>query len=622
MLLLFTTGCFSAATDNSRELSVDTLDGHSQETAIDVEENQDVLFDAEMSEDKIETVEESCRDEYNFSSEDIDAFYTKTINNPGQHVSLVHINFTSTNESLDRFIMEYSVCLKEAEKQDGVSNQNLLRIKAQALIFNYRALAENTVFNPKIYKNDTHVFYLDPMSKSFYIFNHLDPKQFEEIHSISGKDFYIKLFAHGKELYIFDGVKMKKHNGVDASSLTRHNDGTGNYNRSEHFKDGQSVFYVDTSGHFKKIEGADPQTFIEKYTNFFVDKDTVYYFNGDSRVYHKIEGADPHSFSIDWGRSNPFIDTLRSDSQYAYYYDHKLGSFRKINKLNLSETYFLRWNDEKTNLISSEDGYFYITDTTSHPVKVVDVSDGELTSVYYTRYESPFFVNNNGVYYYDFLNTLVLKKLEDLDRNSFEIIVMADEHALVKDASGLYQVLFENGEFHKIDTIDNSSLEVLVNDHYNTVIKDKSGVYIIDSSGKIQHKDIEDVASFNVLDTHYRYIIAKDNNAVYIGKNNIEKIEYIDVDSFEFITYNSVIAYGKDKDHIYYVTRTSDTVSILEGASPNSFMIKGPFLSWFYYAIDIDSVWFYNNNEDRVEKINGVDSQSFDFSAHAQSFYY
>lgn len=606
---------------------------------IQTAENEIITIDEEVFEADIDFEDSniaksnnpvSCINNYQISKEDISRFFSEKKSSNGGN-TLIFMELVPTDALFDNLIQKYNICLNPNEKYIGIDEQEVLRIKAYMLLVKRMSELSGSDANVSIQKNDRYVFLLDPQNTSFTIFKNFDSKQFNKLSFEMGyllSD--VEFFNYQDSLYFFSKIqgKFSAFKDVDIASFEMHSNIHGDMDRAVFFTDATQVYFIDATHNFIKIEGANPKIFTEKYNNFFIDDNFVYYYNSEKKIYYKIEDADPVTFTVDWGdtNGNSLIDTLRTDGYSAFYYDYDFGSFKKIKDLDLNTVEFLYVAGHKTNIFRKDNSYYYFTDTTPTPVKIVDVPKGtklESTSPY-----SVFFTDGSSVYVYIY-EMLRLEKLDMVDYMTLVILNSDPDELMFKDKNGVYVVDIEDNNYFKqkgtfikkLNVKDPSSFKILTDPGAYNLLVAKDTAYVYTGFVDLKPKSAIDAQSFEIILDTYGFVIGKDKNNIYAGRNDLEMMKFIDLETFEVISGKTLWPYAQDKKHVYYVGRQDDSIKIIENADPSTFHILGRFNTWYYYATDNVHVWFYDNNEDIIKLIPGVDPKSFDAEEHAKKYF-
>ena len=424
--------------------------------------------------------------------------------------------------------------------------------------------------DPKTFRRISETNYARDKNNLYYYYG--EDKFLGKINENNFKILDSKLIKNGNEMY-YSGEKANIKNPEKFEPIKVSDDKHILYG-----KDDENIYVVtldEKHGYFKAIKNADKDTFevLEKDTRYSKDKNNIYYA-GHNVV--QLQDVDKDSFVI--GEENGFS----YDKKNVYY------EGRKLNDIKPSEFKVTRVdnNSNQSIIFLKDDKNIYKL------VEIFDKETGELKSVKTAVVKNPkvdsktfetfeywpvYFRDKNNVYYENELYKMSLKKIEGVDRNSFEIL----NSEFSKDKNNVYYY------GNKIKGISPDGFEFVGNkfvfknhEDFISFLKDKNNVYYL--KGKIGKEKYEivplnfDSKSFKYSNkgfyelTNLNYTgYFEDKNGVYyfnglakLTPNNIlSKVENADIPSF--VQY--MAGYAKDKNKVYCGTKE------VKGADVESF---------------------------------------------------
>ena len=424
--------------------------------------------------------------------------------------------------------------------------------------------------DPKTFRRISETNYARDKNNLYYYYG--EDKFLGKINENNFKILDSKLIKNGNEMY-YSGEKANIKNPEKFEPIKVSDDKHILYG-----KDDENIYVVTSDekhGYFKAIKNADKDTFevMEKDTRYSKDKNNIYYA-GHNVV--QLQDVDKDSFVI--GEENGFS----YDKKNVYY------EGRKLNDIKPSEFKVTRVdnNSNQSIIFLKDDKNIYKL------VEIFDKETGELKSVKTAVVKNPkvdsktfetfeywpvYFRDKNNVYYENELYKMSLKKIEGVDRNSFEIL----NSEFSKDKNNVYYY------GNKIKGISPDGFEFVGNkfvfknhEDFISFLKDKNNVYYL--KGKIGKEKYEivplnfDSKSFKYSNkgfyelTNLNYTgYFEDKNGVYyfnglakLTPNNIlSKVENADIPSF--VQY--MAGYAKDKNKVYCGTKE------VKGADVESF---------------------------------------------------
>ena len=424
--------------------------------------------------------------------------------------------------------------------------------------------------DPKTFRRISETNYARDKNNLYYYYG--EDKFLGKINENNFKILDSKLIKNGNEMY-YSGEKANIKNPEKFEPIKVSDDKHILYG-----KDDENIYVVTSDekhGYFKAIKNADKDTFevMEKDTRYSKDKNNIYYA-GHNVV--QLQDVDKDSFVI--GEENGFS----YDKKNVYY------EGRKLNDIKPSEFKVTRVdnNSNQSIIFLKDDKNIYKL------VEIFDKETGELKSVKTAVVKNPkvdsktfetfeywpvYFRDKNNVYYENELYKMSLKKIEGVDRNSFEIL----NSEFSKDKNNVYYY------GNKMKGISPDGFEFVGNkfvfknhEDFISFLKDKNNVYYL--KGKIGKEKYEivplnfDSKSFKYSNkgfyelTNLNYTgYFEDKNGVYyfnglakLTPNNIlSKVENADIPSF--VQY--MAGYAKDKNKVYCGTKE------VKGADVESF---------------------------------------------------
>ena len=279
------------------------------------------------------------------------------------------------------------------------------------------------------------------------------------------------------------------------------------------------------------------------------------YVKRDNAVYYKVETEQANEKKVDNADFKTFVELNKiygKDSENVFYEDRKLDNadlktFQTIGETNGKDKKYIYFYDEKME---------------------INPKDFKL----YKNKDKLLYFRNNGKLYIGG-SFLEVEYVQDLD--SFEAI----DEGYSKDKYNIYYA------GTPIYGVDKSTFQIIMPDYY---AKDKNNVYR--GSDKIKDANPDTIKILN-------QVYLKDNENVFL--NFGQKIENVDVATFDTIEGN--VAYGKDKNNVYFLGEK------MKGADAKSFeVILEPSDLIQMYSKDRKSVFIGGR------KIKDADSKTFE----------
>ena len=426
--------------------------------------------------------------------------------------------------------------------------------------------------DPQTFKDIPETIYYARDKNNLYYYSE-DVKNLGKINENNFKVLDSSLIKNGNEIYYF-GEKLDIKNPEKFEVIR--ND-LSDPSMIIYGKDDKNVYVVTPykeAGHLKIIKNADKDTFeVMQNSNYSKDKNNIYYAE-----YNVVQLQD-----VD---KNSFI--LVEDEDFSYDKKNVYYRGRKLNDISSNGFKVVRLVNRRNiplNFLSDNKNIYKL-------ITVFDEETGELKSVKTAVVKNPkvdsktfevfdywgnYFHDKNNVYYENELYKIGLKKIEEADKNSFEIL--NDEFS--KDKNNVYYY----GK--KMKELSSEGLEFVGSDFKNDkdtiyFLKTKDKVYALKTrDGKETYEIVPlnfDVNSFRYSNADYSYSSGtdgyfQDKNGVYyfdvfkldeLNLNNVfTKVKGADTSSFVQLMFD----YSKDKNKVYRGDQE------IKGADPESFKI-------------------------------------------------
>ena len=455
--------------------------------------------------------------------------------------------------------------------------------------------------NPTIYRNKNDI-YFQKGGKILQIKN-VDAKTFEKINGHSYLD--NKYYRDKNNVYYFSEDKMLKLENADRNSVNE---------LSENILKDKNYVYFEN----QQIKGLDVNSFkviyqnrISEPENLIKDKNGVYYIDENKKTLIKFKNneIDIESFGI----ANEMLDDYFKDKNNVYYLEnyklHKLDDLDIETYQNISMT---RYKKDKNNLYYKwkkvkgvnpddieiiENNFIKIKNTlykiSNFGGKEAEIEPLSVDTNTFEEIDNNYYRDKKNVYFYKYGN---LQKLKNANVKNFKML--KESFGFGKDQSNIYY------KGYKLEQVDKDSFEILDETYDGSIIKDKNGIYILtEKSNEIKINKISenqnniDFNSFIEI-TNNPYIF-KDKNAVYTLNTDDDKI--VTVFSFE--------------ENYYKLNKLNNT-------NPKKFdMIE------FNYFKDDKNIFYFSDKEKMMKKIENADVESFevlndDYSKDKNTKYY
>ena len=455
--------------------------------------------------------------------------------------------------------------------------------------------------NPTIYRNKNDVYF--QKGGKIYPIKNVDAKTFEKINGRSYLD--NKYYRDKNDVYYFSSDKMLKLENADRNSV--------NELSKNILRDKNNVYFEN-----QQIKGLDVNSFkviyenrISEPENLIKDKNGVYYIDENKKTLIKFRNdeIDIESFGI----ANKMLDDYFRDKNNVYYLeDYKLHRLDDLDIETYQNISMTRYKKDKNNLYFKwkkvkganpddieiiENNFIKIKNTlykiSNFEGKEVEIEPLSVDADTFEEIDNNYYRDKNHVYFYKDGNLQKLKntnvknfkmlkessdfgkaqsniyykgyKLEQVDKDSFEILDEAYDGSIVKDKNGIYILTEKNNEIkiNKIsenqNNIDFNSFIEITNNPY--IFKDKNSVYTLNTDDdktvtvfsfekndyKLNKLNNINPKKFDMIEFNY---FKDDKNIFYFSDKEkiMKKIENADVESFEVLNDD----YSKDKNSKYY----------------------------------------------------------------------
>ena len=328
--------------------------------------------------------------------------------------------------------------------------------------------------NPTIYRNKNDIYF--QKGGKIYPIKNVDAKTFEKINGRSYLD--NKYYRDKNDVYYFSSDKMLKLENADRNSV---NDLSKNI-----LRDKNNVYFEN-----QQIKGLDVNSFkviyenrISEPENLIKDKNGVYYIHENKKTLIKFKNdeIDIESFEI----ANKMLDDYFKDKNNVYYLeDYKLHRLDDLDIETYQNIFMTRYKKDKNNLyfkwkkvknvnpddveiiendfIKIKDTLYEIANFEEKEVEIlplaVDVKTFEYIDNKYYKDKTNIYYNKNGK----------LKKIKDVNFKSFGIL--EENSYFGKDKNNIYY------KGYKLEQVDKDSFEILDEAYDGSIVKDKNSKY-------------------------------------------------------------------------------------------------------------------------------------------------
>ena len=328
--------------------------------------------------------------------------------------------------------------------------------------------------NPTIYRNKNDV-YFQKGGKILQIKN-VDAKTFEKINGHSYLD--NKYYRDKNNVYYFSEDKMLKLENADRNSVNE---------LSENILKDKNYVYFEN----QQIKGLDVNSFkviyenrISEPENLIKDKNGVYYIDENKKTLIKFKNdeIDIESFGI----ANKMLDDYFKDKNNVYYLEnyklHELDDLDIKTYQNISMT---RYKKDKNNLYYKrkkvkgvnpddieiiENNFIKIKNTlykiSNFGGKEAEIEPLSVDTNTFEEIDNNYYRDKKNVYFYKYGN---LQKLKNANVKNFKMLKENSDFG--KDQSNIYY------KGYKLEQVDKDGFEILDEAYDGSIIKDKNSKY-------------------------------------------------------------------------------------------------------------------------------------------------
>ena len=441
--------------------------------------------------------------------------------------------------------------------------------------------------NPIIYRNKNDIYF--QKGGKIYPIKNVDAKTFEKINGHSYLD--NKYYRDKNNVYYFSEDKMLKLENADRNSVNE---------LSENILKDKNYVYFEN----QQIKGLDVNSFkviyenrISEPENLIKDKNGVYYIDENKKTLIKFKNdeIDIESFGI----ANKMLDDYFKDKNNVYYLDdYKLHRLDNLDIETYQNIFMTRYKKDKNNLYYKwkkvkgvnpddieiiENNFIKIKNTlykiSNFGGKEAEIEPLSVDTNTFEEIDNNYYRDKKNVYFYKYGN---LQKLKNANVKNFKML--KESFGFGKDQSNIYY------KGYKLEQVDKDGFEILDEAYDGSIIKDKKGIYILtEKSNEIKINKISenqnniDFNSFIEI-TNNPYIF-KDKNSVYtlntdddktvtvfsFEKNDykLNKLNNINPKKFDMIEFN----YFKDDKNIFYFSDKEKIMKKIENADIESFEV-------------------------------------------------
>ncbi|WP_026749651.1 DKNYY domain-containing protein [Leptotrichia trevisanii] len=440
--------------------------------------------------------------------------------------------------------------------------------------------------DPTIYKNKNDI-YFQKGGKILQIKN-VDAKIFEKINGRNYLD--NKYYRDKNNVYYFSEDKMLKLENADRNSVNE---------LSENILKDKNYVYFEN----QQIKGLDVNSFkviyenrISEPENLIKDKNGVYYIDEDKKTLIKFRNdeIDIEGFGI----ANKMLDDYFKDKNNVYYLEnyklHELDDLDIKTYQNISMT---RYKKDKNNLYYKwkkvkgvnpddieiiENNFIKIKNTlykiSNFGGKEAEIEPLSVDTNTFEEIENNYYRDNNNVYFYKDGN---LQKLKDANVKNFKMLKESSDFG--KDQSTIYY------KGYKLEQVDKNSFEILDEAYDGSIIKDKNGIYILtEKSNEIKINKISE------------------------NQNNIDFNSFIEITNNPYIfkDKNSVYTLNTDDDKtvtVFSFEKNDYKLNKLNNINPKKFDMME-----LNYFKDDKNIFYFSDKEKMMKKIKNADIESFE----------
>ena len=455
--------------------------------------------------------------------------------------------------------------------------------------------------NPTIYRNKNDVYF--QKGGKIYPIKNVDAKTFEKINGRSYLD--NKYYRDKNDVYYFSSDKMLKLENADRNSV--------NELSKNILRDKNNVYFEN-----QQIKGLDVNSFkviyenrISEPENLIKDKNGVYYIDENKKTLIKFKNneIDIESFGI----ANKMLDDYFKDKNNVYYLeDYKLHRLDDLDIETYQNIFMTRYKKDKNNLYFKwkkvkganpddieiiENNFIKIKNTlykiSNFEGKEAEIEPLSVDADTFEEIDNNYYRDKNHVYFYKDGN---LQKLKNTNVKNFKMLKESSDFG--KDQSNIYY------KGYKLEQVDKDSFEILDETYDGSIIKDKNGIYILtEKNNEIKINKISE------------------------NQNNIDFNSFIEITNNPYIfkDKNSVYTLNTDDDKtvtVFSFEKNDYKLNKLNNINPKKFdMIE------FNYFKDDKNIFYFSDKEKIMKKIENADVESFevlndDYSKDKNSKYY
>lgn len=455
--------------------------------------------------------------------------------------------------------------------------------------------------NPTIYRNKNDVYF--QKGGKIYPIKNVDAKTFEKINGRSYLD--NKYYRDKNDVYYFSSDKMLKLENADRNSVNELSENI--------LRDKNNVYFEN-----QQIKGLDVNSFkviyenrISEPENLIKDKNGVYYIDENKKTLIKFKNneIDIESFGI----ANKMLDDYFKDKNNVYYLeDYKLHRLDDLDIETYQNIFMTRYKKDKNNLYFKwkkvkganpddieiiENNFIKIKNTlykiSNFEGKEAEIEPLSVDADTFEEIDNNYYRDKNNIYFYKDGN---LQKLKNTNVKNFKMLKESSDFG--KDQSNIYY------KGYKLEQVDKDSFEILDEAYDGSIIKDKKGIYILtEKNNEIKINKISE------------------------NQNNIDFNSFIEITNNPYIfkDKNSVYTLNTDDDKtvtVFSFEKNDYKLNKLNNINPKKFdMIE------FNYFKDDKNIFYFSDKEKIMKKIENADVESFevlndDYSKDKNSKYY
>ena len=328
--------------------------------------------------------------------------------------------------------------------------------------------------NPTIYRNKNDVYF--QKGGKIYPIKNVDAKTFEKINGRSYLD--NKYYRDKNDVYYFSSDKMLKLENADRNSV--------NELSKNILRDKNNVYFEN-----QQIKGLDVNSFkviyenrISEPENLIKDKNGVYYIDENKKTLIKFKNneIDIESFGI----ANKMLDDYFKDKNNVYYLeDYKLHRLDDLDIETYQNIFMTRYKKDKNNLYFKwkkvkganpddieiiENNFIKIKNTlykiSNFEGKEAEIEPLSVDADTFEEIDNNYYKDKNHVYFYKDGN---LQKLKNTNVKNFKMLKESSDFG--KAQSNIYY------KGYKLEQVDKDSFEILDEAYDGSIVKDKNSKY-------------------------------------------------------------------------------------------------------------------------------------------------